>query len=192
MTTQTTTSLPETPVEPRRSRRAAHRRPVDPPPAALRPARPRTRFRFAPRTVRARIVSLLALPVVSLTALWGIAAVNTISAAYNQSQLKAIDSAVAAQLDITVTALQQERTEADAYLAVSGNPPTTLNARISASRNAASTLRLNIEQSAAAAADLSPQLAARLATTRQAMDAQTAIRTGIIGHSLSVASANNA
>ena len=192
MTAQTTTSLPETPVEPRRSRRAAHRRPVEPPPSAARAARPRGRFAFAPRTVRARIVSLLALPVVSLTALWGIAAVNTISAAYDQAQLKAIDSSVATQLDMTVTALQQERTEADSYLAVTGNTPTTLNARISASRDAASTLRLDVEQSAGAAADLSPQLAARLATTTKAMDALTAIRTGILGHSLSVASANNA
>ena len=192
MTTQTTTSLPETPVEPRRSRRAAHRRPVEPPPSAARAARPRARFAFAPRTVRARIVSLLALPVVSLTALWGIAAVNTISAAYDQAQLKSIDSSVAAPLDMTVTALQQERTEADSYLAVSGNAPTTLNARISASRDAASALRLDVEQSAAAAADLSPQLAARLATATKAMDALTAIRTGILGHSLSVASANNA
>jgi signal transduction histidine kinase len=192
MTAQTTTSLPETPVEPRRSRRAAHRRPVDPPPSAARAARPRPRLAFAPRTVRARIVSLLALPVVSLTALWGIAAVNTISAAYDQAQLKSIDSNVATQLDTTITALQQERTEADSYLAVTGNAPTTLNARISASRDAASTLRLDVEQSAAAAADLSPQLAARLATTTKAMDALTAIRTGILGHSLSVASANNA
>ena len=93
MSTQTTTAIPESLTEPRRSRRAAHRRPVETPQASIRPALPRPRFRFAPRTVRARIVSLLALPVVSLTALWGIAAVNTISAAYNQSQLKTIDSA---------------------------------------------------------------------------------------------------
>ena len=192
MTTQTAASVTETSADPRRSRRAAHRRPVEAPQPIARPVRPRPRFRFAPRTVRARIVSLLALPVVSLTALWGIAAVNTISAAYNQSQLKTLDSTVAAPLDNTVTALQEERTAADTYLAVTGSAPTTLSARISASRSAAATLQLGIEQSAAAAADLNPLLATRLATTSKAIDALSAIRTGVLGHSLSVAEANNA
>ncbi|MBR7827092.1 nitrate- and nitrite sensing domain-containing protein [Actinospica sp. MGRD01-02] len=192
MTTQTTPSTSDFPVEQRRSRRAAHRRPVEPPQAPVRQSRPRRRFRFAPRTVRARIVSLLALPVVSLTALWGIAAVNTISAAYNQSQLKTLDSSVAAPLDNTVTALQEERSEAVSYLAVTGAAPTTLNARISASRDEEAMLRLGVNQSAAAAADLDPQLPIRLTTTMKAMDALSAIRTGIIGHSLSVSSADNA
>ncbi|HWG27703.1 nitrate- and nitrite sensing domain-containing protein [Actinospica sp.] len=191
MTTQTAASITETPADPRRSRRAAHRRPVDPPPPAARLA-PRRGFGFTPRTVRARIVSLLALPVVSLTALWGIAAVNTISAAYNQSQLRTLDSAVSMPLDGTVVALQQERSEADSYLAVTGAAPTNLNARITSSRAAEATLRLGIEQSAAAAADLSPQLAARFAATTKAMDSLTAIRAGILGRSLSVADANNA
>ncbi|HET9171820.1 MAG TPA: nitrate- and nitrite sensing domain-containing protein [Actinospica sp.] len=190
MTAQTATSAPDSSAEPRRNRRAAHRRAVDTPQAPARAARPRSRF--APRTVRARIVSLLALPVVSLTALWGIAAVNTISAAYNQQQLKTIDSSVAAPLDNAVTALQQERSAADAYLSVNGSAPTILGTRISASRAAAATLRLGIDQSTAATADLSPQLATRLSTVAAAMDALTAIRTGILGHSLSVASANNA
>jgi signal transduction histidine kinase len=192
MTTQTAATTPETPAEPRRSRRAAHRRPVDPPPAAARLDRPRRRFAYAPRTVRARIVSLLALPVVSLTALWGIAAVNTISSAYNQSQLRTLDSTVAMPLDDTVVALQQERSAADSYLAVSGAPATTLNVRISSSRAAESALRLGTEQSAAAAADLSPQLGTQFAAATKAMDALSAIRTGILGRSLSVAEANNA
>ena len=193
MTTQTAaTSVPGSPTEPRRSRRAAHARPAEGPAPTARQDRPLSRLRFAPRTVRARIVCLLALPVVSLTSLWGIAAVNTISAAYTQSQARTMDSVVAIPLDDTVVALQRERSAAAAYLAVSDADPTNLNARISASRTATAALGIGIDQSAAAAADLNPVISVRLSTATKAIDALTGIRTSVLGHSLSASAAERA
>jgi len=188
MATQTTASgaVPGSPLDARRSRRAAHARPAEGPPPPTRRNRPGgPRFRFAPRSVRARIVCLLALPVVSLTSLWGIAAVDTIGAAYSQAQLRTIGISVALPLDNTVIALQEERSAAAAFLAEPGSDPTNLSARISASRAAAGSLLVGIDQSAAAAADLNPMLSARLTATMQAVTALTGIRTAILGHSLS-------
>jgi signal transduction histidine kinase len=193
MTAQTApTGAPTTPLEPRRSRRAAHARPAEgPPPAAARSTSGR-RLRFAPKTVRARIVCLLALPVISLTALWGIAAVNTVSTAYTDAQLRTFGLDVALPLDNTVLALQQERSAADAYLATPDADPSTLNTRISASRSAAAALVLGVGQSAGSAADLNAMLAPRLATTTKAIVALPGIRTLTLGHSLSPAAADAA
>jgi signal transduction histidine kinase len=176
----------------RNARRAAHARPADGA-APLGPGRPRARLaRLAPRTVRARIVCLLALPVVSLTSLWGIAAVDTIGAAYTQAQLRALDQSVAAPLDGAVLALDQERTAADAYLAVEGADPTALDLRITATRAAADRLTLGAEQSAASAADVSPGLTARLTATTQAFAALTAVRTAVVGRAITADAADQA
>jgi signal transduction histidine kinase len=178
-------AVPGSPVEARRNRRAAHARPAEGLPPAARQDRDRTRRRprLAPRTVRARIVCLLALPVISLTSLWGIAAVDTISAAFNQSQLRALDSSVSMPLDDAVSALQAERSAATAYLAAPGADPTVLSARIAASRAAVGTLQTGIDQSAAAAADLDTSLAARLSATAKAMTGLSALRAAILDRS---------
>lgn len=48
--------------------------------------------RLRPRSVRAKIVSLLMLPIVSLMALWGFAAVNTASNIGDLQRLKEVNS----------------------------------------------------------------------------------------------------
>ena len=177
----------------RPARRAAHARPADGS-AGTGAGRPRPRNsrvpRLAPRTVRARIVCLLALPVVSLTSLWGIAAVNTISAAFTQSQLRALDESVAMPLDQAVLALDQERSAADAYLAAGGADPGTLNQRIAATRAAAGRFTAGAEQSAAAAADVSGELTARLTAVTKAFAALTPVRTAVVGRATSAAAAD--
>ena len=193
MAAQTTQSpAPGGPFEVRRTRRAAHARPAEGPPPSIRQDRLGRRFRFAPRTVRARIVCLLALPVISLTSLWGVATVNTISAAFNESQLRTIGLEVALPLDDTVIALQQERSAVDAYLAVPDSDPTNLDARISATQAASAALVVGIDQAAASSDDLNPMLTPRLAATTKAIGALSAIRTSVLGHSLSAAAAEQA
>ncbi|HEX4787667.1 MAG TPA: nitrate- and nitrite sensing domain-containing protein [Actinospica sp.] len=188
-----TTAETGAPVETRRPRRAAHARTTDTPPAA-RPDRPHPRRhpRFAPHTVRARIVCLLALPVVSLTSLWGIAAVDTIGAAFNQSQLRTLDASVAMPLDDAVDALQAERSAAIAYLAVPGAEPTLLSARMAASRAAFATLQTGIDESAAAADNLDPALSGRLRATAATMSGLTGLRATVLDRSASVAGAQHA
>ena len=191
--TAPTAAVPGTTVEARRTRRAAHARPAEGQQPPTRPDGARTGLaRLTPRTVRARIVCLLALPVVSLTSLWGIAAVDTISAAFNQTQLRAMDGSVAMPLDGAVGALQRERSAAAAYLAVPSAGATTLGTRIDASRAAQKTLQTGIDQSAASAADLDPSLSARLTAATRAMGALAAVRTAILEHSATAAEADRA
>ena len=193
MAAQTThTPGPGASFDARRTRRAAHARPSEGPPPAARSGRLGRRFRFAPRTVRARIVCLLALPVISLTSLWGIAAVDTISAAYDQAQLRTIGLDVALPLDNTVIALQQERSAAAAYLAVPDSDPTNLNARIAATQSAADGLITGADQAASSSDDLNPMLAPRLAAATRTFGALSDIRTSVLGHSLSAANADGA
>ncbi|WP_051451833.1 sensor histidine kinase [Actinospica robiniae] len=177
------------------ARRAAHARPAD---GASPSGQGRARgrgwhgMRVAPHTVRARIVCLLALPVVSLTALWGIASVNTISAAYTQAELRVLDQSVSTPLDQAVLALDQERSAADAYLADDAADPGSFEQRGAATRNAASAFTLGAEQSSAAAAAVSPDLTARLAMVTKSFAALTAVRTAVIGHAISAAGADQA
>ncbi|NKQ25232.1 sensor histidine kinase [Streptomyces galbus] len=73
-------------------------------------AAPRARRRgIRPRTVRARIVCLLMVPVVSLLALWGYATVTTAQDVARLRQLQRVDSGVRAPLADAVAALQAER-----------------------------------------------------------------------------------
>jgi signal transduction histidine kinase len=68
--------------------------------------------RLRPRSVRAKIVSLLMLPIVSLMALWGFAAVTTASSIGATERAKDVNSELLAPVGDFVTALQAERTAA--------------------------------------------------------------------------------
>jgi signal transduction histidine kinase len=113
------------------------------PPADERPARPAltrsvteipfppphprtgTRLRLRPRSVRAKIVSVLMVPVVSLMALWAFAAVTTAQDISGQLLQHRIDDTIREPVAATVTALQTERRAAAGYLA----SPTAARAR---------------------------------------------------------------
>ncbi|MFE2089412.1 nitrate- and nitrite sensing domain-containing protein [Streptomyces sp. NPDC059460] len=70
---------------------------------------PHGRRTLRPRTVRAKIISLLVVPVVSLLALWGFATVNTAQDVARLRQLQRADEEVRAPIFTAVTALQAER-----------------------------------------------------------------------------------
>ncbi|MGW3691555.1 sensor histidine kinase [Streptomyces sp. NPDC005125] len=70
---------------------------------------PRGRWTLRPRTVRAKIISLLMVPVVSLLALWGFATVNTAQDVAQLRQLQQVDKEVRAPISTAVAALQAER-----------------------------------------------------------------------------------
>lgn len=72
----------------------------------------RTSARLRPRSVRAKIVSLLMLPIVSLMALWGFAAVTTASSIGDTERAKDVNAELLAPVGDFVTALQGERTAA--------------------------------------------------------------------------------
>ncbi|WP_406500565.1 nitrate- and nitrite sensing domain-containing protein [Streptomyces sp. NBC_01590] len=76
------------------------------------PPTPRGRWTLRPRTVRAKIISLLMVPVVSLLALWGFATVTTARDVARLRQLERVDDEVRAPISTAVAALQSERREA--------------------------------------------------------------------------------
>ncbi|MDH6582957.1 signal transduction histidine kinase [Streptomyces sp. SAI-133] len=116
---RTPTAGAESPHQtPARGRRAhagppADESPGDPvgPPAEDIPARA-GHWRIRPRTVRAKIVCLLMVPVVSLLALWAYATVSTAQDVSRLRQLQRVDESVRAPVAEAVTALQAERAAA--------------------------------------------------------------------------------
>lgn len=118
-TTAADGTTPSTP--PVRGRRAhagppADERPEEP--AGVSPDAPPTRaerWRIRPRTVRAKIVCLLMVPVVSLLALWAYATVTTAQDVSRLRQLQRVDSEIRAPVAAAVAALQAERAAAVRY-----------------------------------------------------------------------------
>ncbi len=84
------------------------------------PARPATRPGPRPRTVRAKIVSLLMVPVVSLLALWGFATVTTAQDIARLGRLQRLDAEVGEPVSAALTALQAERRAAVRQVAAPG------------------------------------------------------------------------
>ncbi len=101
---------------PVRGRRAHAGPPADEGPlSAADPAgagAPRLRGPSGPRTVRAKIICLLMVPVVSLLALWGYATVTTAQDVARLRQVQRADAAVRAPVAEALTALQAERAAA--------------------------------------------------------------------------------
>ncbi|MFJ9103119.1 nitrate- and nitrite sensing domain-containing protein [Streptomyces sp. NPDC102405] len=119
---RTPTDGAETPLQtPARGRRAHAGRPADESqddPAGALPEDIPVRagpWRIRPRTVRAKIVCLLMVPVVSLLALWAYATVTTAQDVARLRQLQRVDDAVRSPVTDVVTALQAERAAAVRY-----------------------------------------------------------------------------
>ncbi|MDH6218020.1 sensor histidine kinase [Streptomyces pseudovenezuelae] len=72
-------------------------------------------WRIRPRTVRAKIVCLLMVPVVSLLALWAFATVSTAQDIARLRQLQRVDSEIRTPVATAVAALQAERSAAVRY-----------------------------------------------------------------------------
>ncbi|MFJ2766689.1 nitrate- and nitrite sensing domain-containing protein [Streptomyces sp. NPDC087300] len=72
-------------------------------------------WRLRPRTVRAKIVCLLMVPVISLLALWGYATVSTAQDVARLRQLQRVDTAIRTPVETAITSLQAERVAAVRY-----------------------------------------------------------------------------
>ncbi|MCX5416261.1 nitrate- and nitrite sensing domain-containing protein [Streptomyces sp. NBC_00059] len=177
------------PVTPPRGRRAHAG-----PPADERPDReagpptpegnPTARGSLRPRTVRAKIISLLMVPVVSLLALWGFATVTTAQDVARLREVRRVDTTVRAPVAAAVSALQGERTAA---LRQSTSPGTghaaALKQRAGRTDAALGELSLGDEHTVADAGLLPTKAAARLGTfLDQARELRT-LRAGLLNPS---------
>lgn len=123
------TAAPRPPVPPARGRRAHAGPPAEEPPvpdpvpdprtvpAGGAPAGTRPRIRLRPATVRAKIVSLLMVPVVSLLGLWAFATVAAAQDVARLSRVRQADAEIRTPVAAALTELQAERRAAVRFLA---------------------------------------------------------------------------
>ncbi|WP_406864866.1 nitrate- and nitrite sensing domain-containing protein [Streptomyces sp. HUAS MG47] len=185
-------SAPET--GPRaRGRRAHAGRPADetpPPEAAPQPApqgdaaegagkeaEPR-RSGLRPRTVRAKIVSLLMVPVVSLLALWGFATVTTAQDVSRLRQLQRVDAEIRVPVSQALSALQAERRAAVRQIASPGaGRAAELKERAGRTDVALARLRLGDGHTVGDTGDLPPELGERVGRFVRQAEALRTLRT---------------
>ncbi|MET9437062.1 nitrate- and nitrite sensing domain-containing protein [Streptomyces sp. NPDC006551] len=135
--------------------------PVSPAPS-VRPAPPGRRA-LRPRTVRAKIVSLLMLPVVSLLGLWGFATVTTAQDIARLRQLQRVDTEIRVPVAAAVTALQAERRAAVRQIASPGTGRATeLRQQGRRTDAAVSRLRLDRRHTVGDTGDLPREVADRV------------------------------
>ncbi|MFF2198802.1 nitrate- and nitrite sensing domain-containing protein, partial [Streptomyces sp. NPDC058157] len=77
----------------------------------------RAGFRLRPATVRAKIVSLLMVPVVSLLALWGFATVSAAQDIVRLGRVRQVDAAIRTPVAAALTEIEAERRAAVRFLA---------------------------------------------------------------------------
>ncbi|WP_329251354.1 nitrate- and nitrite sensing domain-containing protein [Streptomyces sp. NBC_01478] len=118
----------------------------------------RTPARLRPRSVRAKIVALLMLPIVSLMALWGFAAVTTASSIADTETAKDVNSELLTPVAEFVTAVQGERTAALRY----ADAPGAFTAAAKVTDTAASALRDGVDDSSSDAALIDSSLPGRI------------------------------
>ncbi|WP_338674407.1 nitrate- and nitrite sensing domain-containing protein [Streptomyces sp. SCSIO 30461] len=144
--------------------------------------RPRERWSPRPRTVRAKVISLLMVPVVSLLALWGFAIVTTAQDAARLRQLQDIEEHVRRPVGEALSALQDERRAALRRIAA----PTPEHAadfrrQTDATDAAFAALALGDTHTIADAGDLPPAVADRLDALVTASAGLPVLRTNVLG-----------
>ncbi|MFE7357284.1 nitrate- and nitrite sensing domain-containing protein [Streptomyces sp. NPDC057543] len=127
------------------------------------PSAPRGRWTLRPRTVRAKIISLLMVPVVSLLALWGFATVTTAQEVARLRQLQRVDGEVRAPISSAVAALQSERRAAVLQTAAPSSPQAAaLERQARRTDTALAALRLDSDHTIADTGNLPSAVADRL------------------------------
>lgn len=122
-------------------------------------------WRIRPRTVRAKVVCLLMVPVVSLIALWAYATVTTAQDVSRLRQSQRVDAALRTPLADAVAALQAERTAAVRYAAgPTAGQATDLRTLGTRTDGAVAALRLGKDSTVADSAELPAGVAGRLRT----------------------------
>ncbi|MEU6192101.1 nitrate- and nitrite sensing domain-containing protein [Streptomyces sp. NPDC047061] len=167
---RTPTAGPETPpAQPQRGRRAHAGPPADEPVDDLpgtaadnAPTRPGG-WRLRPRTVRAKVVCLLMVPVMSLLALWAYATVTTAQDVSRLRQSQRVDAALRTPVAAAVTALQAERAAAVRYATDPAAEQTADLKRLGARTDqAVAALRLGKDSTVADSEELPSGVAQRL------------------------------
>jgi len=129
--------------------------------------------RLRPRSVRAKIVALLMLPVVSLMALWGFAAVTTASSIADTETAKDVNSELLTPVAEFITAVQGERTAALRR----ADAPAAFKAATGATDTAAAALRDGVNDSSSDAALIDSSLPGRIDKLEADADGLAALRT---------------
>lgn len=141
------------------------------------PERPLLPERLRPRSIRAKVVTLLTVPVVSLMALWGHAAVTTASQVSATEQLKEINSALIRPISDFTTAVQAERTAAVAHRAApSAATESALDAAASRTDKTVTALRSGIASDTTDIAALDATLPDRIKRLQDSARSLTATR----------------
>ncbi|MFD3478264.1 nitrate- and nitrite sensing domain-containing protein [Streptomyces sp. NPDC058695] len=127
------------------------------------PARLPLPDRWRPKSIRAKVVTLLTVPVLSLMALWGHAAVTTASQVSSTEQLRQIDSALVKPVADFTTTVQDERAAALKFRAAPGpSARRDFDAARSRTDKAVAALRAGIRSSSTDLAALDAQLPDRI------------------------------
>ncbi|MGT2527010.1 sensor histidine kinase [Streptomyces nojiriensis] len=173
------------PAPPARGRRAHAGPPAEEPAERethqLLPAAPRAaRSGLRPATVRAKIVSLLMVPVVSLLALWGFATVSTAQDMARLSLAHRVDTEIRTPVAVAVTELQAERRAAVRLLAdPAADPGSALDPQVRRTEAAVRRLRLGDGHTVADSGGYRADIADRLGTFVAAAEALGAARKDI-------------
>ena len=160
---------------------------LDLPLLSTRPSKTGASWWLRPRTVRAKIVTLLAVPVVALMALWGLAAVTTVRTAYAEQQVTALEKPVRATMADAQAALALERTAAIRLLTQQTAPAPragSFAAAVSATDTTVTAVRSGTAGAAVPIDALGSELRARIRTALAAFDALPALRQRVAGHSI--------
>ncbi|MFC9927431.1 nitrate- and nitrite sensing domain-containing protein [Streptomyces sp. NPDC127190] len=176
---------PEPSPHPPRGRRAHAGPPAD---GSLgrgpRPARARgARRPLRPRTVRAKVVSLLMVPVVSLLALWAYATVSTAQDVARLRESQRVDAELRTPVATAVIALQAERTAAVRYAtAPPGTDGSDLEGLAARTDRAVAALRLGDGSTVADSQELPSDISDRLAAFIQGAERLRTLRRGVLDH----------
>ncbi|MFJ6051551.1 nitrate- and nitrite sensing domain-containing protein [Streptomyces sp. NPDC092307] len=181
-------AAPRPPAPPARGRRAHAGPPAEEPaelqahrpyPPAARPSGPRPRLRLRPATVRAKIVSLLMVPVVSLLALWAFATVNTAQDMARLSRVHQVDTEIRTPVAVAVTELQAERRAAVRLLADPAADQGALDQQARRTDAAVQRLRLGDQHTVADSGDYRSDIVVRMEAFVAAAESLAASRKDI-------------
>ncbi|MFA3878651.1 nitrate- and nitrite sensing domain-containing protein [Streptomyces sp. MMCC 100] len=180
------------PQPPLRGRRAHAGPPADEGPAEPAGEAPKTpdapatrawRGRVQPRTVRARVICLLMVPVVSLLALWAYATVTTAQDISRLRQVQRVDARVRAPVSAAVAALQAERYAAVRHATDPSSVPGADYRELSARTDrAVGELRLGDRHTVADGEELPAGAARRLEAFVSGAERLASLRTAVLDH----------
>ncbi|MFI9803959.1 nitrate- and nitrite sensing domain-containing protein [Streptomyces sp. NPDC052301] len=177
------------PAHPRRGRRAHAGPPADEAvehPLGTAPGSARTRGSrryLRPRTVRAKVVSLLMVPVVSLLALWAYATVSTAQDVARLRQSQRVDAELRTPVATAVAALQTERTAAVRYAAAPGGGDSgDLQGLAARTDRAVARLRLGDDSTVADSEELPSGVSGRLTAFVTRAGHLRTLRTAVLDH----------